>query len=128
MFRAENFAALIRELQGELEHCRQAPAEATATPGASPEGGWPQRVLDVARRRVQSPHEVLDWVKRDRHWSFTLAEVMREAWTGPSDLAARVLLAIVRELEEERETTSPDALALPEQERAAAEIAAGTTA
>src|SRR4029077_6943341 len=31
---------------------------------------------ELARRRIEAPHEIIDWAKRDRRWSFTLAEMM----------------------------------------------------
>ena len=58
---------------------------------------------ELARRRIEAPHEILDWAKRDRRWSFTLAEIMNEPVAMPRELAARLLVAIVDELEQERE-------------------------
>jgi hypothetical protein len=58
---------------------------------------------EFARRRIEAPHEILDWAKRDRRWSFTLAEIMNEPVAMPRELAARLLVAIVDELEQERE-------------------------
>ena len=58
---------------------------------------------EMARRRIDAPHEVIDWAKRDRRWSFTLAEIMNEPVAMPRELAARLLVAIVDELEQERE-------------------------
>ena len=58
---------------------------------------------ELARSRIQAPHDVLDWAKRDRRWSFTLAEIMNEPVAMPRELAARLLVAIVDELEQERE-------------------------
>jgi len=91
----QNFPALIRQLQSELD--------------ADSEGGhWQlrahQRAHELVRGKLGSPHELFDWAKQDRHWSFTLAEVMREACAKPSELAARLLIAIVEELREEQQT------------------------
>jgi hypothetical protein len=63
---------------------------------------------EVARQRIEAPHEILDWAKRDRRWSFTLAEVLRDPTERPRDLAARLVLAIADELEQERETLYTD--------------------
>jgi hypothetical protein len=93
MVGASNFPALIRELRTELDQ-----------DGEGDAAGWQTRAHEIVRGRMHSPHEFLDWAKRDRHWSFTLAEVMREACTKPSELAARLLVAILEELREEHET------------------------
>jgi hypothetical protein len=99
---SENLARLIRELQDEIERYR-------------PRSGLGSRsradLHELARRRIEAPHEILDWAKRDRRWSFTLAEVMAEPGGRPHDLAARLVLAIVEELEQEREVLASDALA-----------------
>jgi hypothetical protein len=58
---------------------------------------------ELARRRIDAPHEIINWAKRDRRWSFTLAEIMNEPVAMPRELAARLLVAIVDELEQERE-------------------------
>ena len=91
----QNFPALIRQLQSELD------AEDEV-------GHWQTRAHarahEIVRGHLDSPHELLDWAKQDRHWSFTLAEVMREACAKPSELAARLLIAIVEELREEQQT------------------------
>jgi hypothetical protein len=58
---------------------------------------------ELARRRIEAPHEIIDWAKRDRRWSFTLAEIMNEPIGMPRELAARLVVAIVDELEQERE-------------------------
>ena len=63
---------------------------------------------EMARRRIDAPHEVIDWAKRDRRWSFTLAEIMNEPVAMPRELAARLLVAIVDELEQEREAFGDD--------------------
>ena len=97
MYGAQTFPALIRELQGELggEFGRpRAPRRSD---------GWRLRALEIARRRIAAPQDFIDWAKRDRHWSFTLAEVMRESCSKSSELAALLLVAILEELEDERE-------------------------
>ena len=58
---------------------------------------------ELARRRIEAPHEIIDWAKRDRRWSYTLAEIMNEPIAMQRELAARLLVAIVDELEQERE-------------------------
>ena len=63
---------------------------------------------ELARRRIEAPHEIIDWAKRDRRWSFTLAEIMNEPIGMPRELAARLLVAIVDELEQEREAFAED--------------------
>jgi len=63
---------------------------------------------ELARRRIDAPHEIIDWAKRDRRWSFTLAEIMNEPVAMPRELAARLLVAIVDELEQEREAFGGD--------------------
>src|SRR5215471_20584270 len=94
---AQNFAALIRELHAELRK-----------PGTHQHeidrGRWKSLARELTARWIQAPQDFLDWAKRDRHWSFTLAEVMRDAHTGPSELAARLLIEMLDELEDERET------------------------
>jgi len=62
------------------------------------------QLYDRARSRIEAPHEILDWAKSDRRWSFTLAEVMASEVSRPHDLAAGLVLAIADELEEESET------------------------
>ena len=57
---------------------------------------------ELARQRIDAPHEIIDWAKRDRRWSFTLAEIMNEPVACRAS-AARLLVAIVDELEQERE-------------------------
>jgi len=61
-------------------------------------------LYDLARSRIEAPHEILDWAKSDRRWSFTLAEVMATDVARPHDLAAELVVAIADELEEESET------------------------
>src|SRR5438876_7756663 len=99
MFGSHEFSALIRELHGELRQ------KQTASSGASAaDDHWRADAHELALRRLSAPREFLDWAKRDRHWSFTLAEVMmRDSHSGPSELASRLLVAILEELEEERQ-------------------------
>ena len=78
--------SLISELQAEM---RRSPRRS--------------HLHELARRRIDAPHEIIDWAKRDRRWSFTLAEIMNEPIGMPRELAARLLVAIVDELEQERE-------------------------
>jgi len=63
---------------------------------------------ELARSRIDAPHDVIDWAKRDRRWSFTLAEIMNEPVAMPRELAARLLVAIVDELEQERQAFGDD--------------------
>lgn len=79
-------SGLIRELQDEMRRSARR-----------------SQLHELARRRIEAPHEVIDWAKRDRRWSFTLAEIMNEPVAMPRELAARLLVAIVDELEQERE-------------------------
>ena len=95
----QNPSGLIRDLQAELR--------APGLPGRRPQT---QR-HEMARRRIDSPLEILDWAMRDRRWSFTLAEVMAGAVARPSELAARLIVAIVDELEEEDELLAAEASA-----------------
>jgi hypothetical protein len=69
----------------------------------SPRRAQRAQLHELARRRIEAPHEIIDWAKRDRRWSFTLAEIMNEPIGMPRELAARLLVAIVDELEQERE-------------------------
>lgn len=78
--------SLISELQAEM---RRSPRRS--------------HLHELARRRIDAPHELINWAKRDRRWSFTLAEIMNEPVAMPRELAARLLVAIVDELEQERE-------------------------
>lgn len=82
---------LIRDLQAEL---RAGPASRSRP--------LTQR-HEIARERISEPHEILDWAIRDERWSYTLAEVMAGAVGRPRDLAARLVVAIVDELEDEDE-------------------------
>jgi hypothetical protein len=97
MLGAQNFPALIRELLAELRQ-----------QGVGADARWRARAHDLAMRRIQLPQEFLDWAKRDRHWSFTLAAVLRRAPFHPSELAARLLVAMLEQLEDERETAEPE--------------------
>lgn len=98
---AQNFAALIRELHTELRQ-----------PGTHPRphgrgvdrARWRSLARELTARWIRAPQDFLDWAKRDHHWSFTLAEVMRESHTGASELASRLLIEMLDELEDERET------------------------
>ena len=63
---------------------------------------------ELARRRIDAPHEIIDWAKRDRRWSFTLAEQMTNEAHHPHELATGLVVAIVDELEEEREMLADD--------------------
>jgi hypothetical protein len=112
MVGTHNFPALIRQLQSELD-AEEAARESARNRDEVGEGGevgdgWQmrahQRAHEIVRGRLESPLELLDWAKQDRHWSFTLAEVMREVCAKPSELAARLLIAIIEELREERQT------------------------
>ena len=87
---------LIRDLQAELR-----------APG---HGRRPHTQLhDLARQRIEAPLDILDWAMRDRRWSFVLAEMMAGAVGRPRDLAARLVVAIVDELEEEDELLAAEA-------------------
>jgi hypothetical protein len=90
---SQSLPPLIRDLQREIGRARQRPRA---------------QLYELVRRRVDAPHEILDWAKRDRRWSFTLAEVMTEPGR-PRDLAARLVLAIIDDLEQEREVFDADA-------------------
>jgi hypothetical protein len=87
-----DFPALIQELHSELNQDGER---------------WQTRAYEMARGKLHSPFEFLEWAKRDRHWSFTLAEVMGEVCAKPSELAARLLIAILEELREEQQTVKP---------------------
>jgi hypothetical protein len=101
MVGANDFRGLIQELHSELN---QTPVAAVADRLAD---RWHIRAQEVVRRKVFSPSEFLEWAKRDRHWSFTLAEVMGKVCAKPSELAARLLVAILEELREEQQTAAP---------------------
>lgn len=93
----QQLPALIRDLQAE----RRAPG--------SPRLPEQTRLQELARKRIEAPLEILDWAMRDRRWSFTLAEMMAGAVGRPRELAARLVVAIVDELEEEDELLAADA-------------------
>jgi hypothetical protein len=93
---SQELPGVIRDLQLELRRLE----EREERPRAD--------LHELARRRIEAPHEILDWAKRDRRWSFTLAEMMTEPVGQPRELAARLVLAIVDELEQEREVLSAD--------------------
>jgi hypothetical protein len=89
---AESVPRLIRDLQVELRRSRPHTAQLQELA---------QRQLD---ERLEAAHEILEWAKRDRRWSFTLAEMMTHPVSRARELASRLVLAIVEELEQERET------------------------
>ena len=60
-------------------------------------------LYELARSRIEAPHEILEWAKGDRRWSFTLAEVMTNDIDHPHELAIGLVVAIADELEDERE-------------------------
>lgn len=86
---------LIRDLRVELRR---------------PDRGPREQLYELARQRIEAPQEILDWAKRDRRWSFTLAEIMTGNLSRPSDLATGLVVAIADELEEENETRDTDDL------------------
>lgn len=93
MIGTHNFPALIRQLQSELDQ-----------DGERWQARAHERAQEIVSGKLESPHELLDWAKQDRHWSFTLAEVMHEVCAKPSELATRLLIAIVEELRDEQQT------------------------
>ena len=62
-FPAENMPRLIWDLQVEMRRSRRPPAQLRELA---------QRELS---QRMDAAHEILEWAKRDRRWSFTLAEI-----------------------------------------------------
>jgi hypothetical protein len=100
MLGAIDFPALIQELHSELN---QAPANAKES------DRWQSHAHEVVRSKLHSPFEFLEWAKRDRHWSFTLAEVMGKVCSKPSEIAVRLFVAILEELREEQQTLQPAA-------------------
>jgi hypothetical protein len=94
---AQNFPALIHQLHEELRQ------SGTNRRGVE-RSRWRGLAHELTARWIKVPRDFLDWAKRDRHWSFTLAEVMRESHSGPSELASRLLAEMLEELEDERET------------------------
>lgn len=101
MRRPYNFPALIQELHGQLNQPRELNQQAEPSPHGE---HWHSRAHEIVAGRLESPHDFLDWAKQDHHWSYTLAEVMREVWTKPSELANRLLVAILAEMREEQQT------------------------
>jgi hypothetical protein len=100
---SQKLSGLIRDLQAEL----RSPGTAGT---AGPPGPRPQvQRHEMAQRRIEAPLEILDWAMRDRRWSFTLAEIMTGAVARPRELAARLVLAIVDELDEEDELLAAEA-------------------
>lgn len=93
----QQLPGLIRDLQAE----RRIPGR--------PDSRGRTQLHELARRRIEAPLEILDWAMRDRRWSFTLAEIMAGAVGRPRDLAARLVVAIVDELEEEDELLAAEA-------------------
>jgi hypothetical protein len=89
---------LIRDLQSLVRRSKRS----TPTPRA--------RLHELASRRIHAPDEILEWAKRDRRWSFMLAEMLSEPMSRPRDLAARLILAIIDELEEEQESLAGEML------------------
>jgi hypothetical protein len=89
MLVAHDYPRLIRELHTELDGHGER---------------WRSQAHEIVKGRLESPHAFLDWAKRDRHWSFTLAEVLRDARAKPAELATRLLIAILEELREEQQT------------------------
>ena len=98
MLGAQHYPTLIHELHTELKQQR------TGAQAAAGDARWRARAHELAMHRIRVPHDFLDWAKRDRHWSFTLAEVLRESHARPADLAARLAVAMLEQLEDERET------------------------
>ena len=97
----QSLPGLIRDLQAELR--------------ARPSGRsrpLTQR-LEMARQRIEAPHEILDWAIRDDHWSYTLAQVMAGAGGRPRDLAARLVVAIVDELQDEDDLFAAELTSAP---------------
>jgi hypothetical protein len=89
MLVAHDFPMMIRQLHTELDGHGER---------------WRLQAHEIVKGRLNSPHAFLEWAKRDRHWSFTLAEVMGDVCSKPSELAARLLIAILEELREEQQT------------------------
>src|SRR4029078_13068417 len=92
------FPALIQELHSELNQSSvtavpanlpaNLPANVPANQPANPHDRWHTRAHEIVGRKLHSPFEFLEWAKRDRHWSFTLAEIMGKMCAKPSELAA----------------------------------------
>lgn len=94
-FEPQKLPGLIRDLRAELRRPDRRPRA---------------QLYELARRRIEAPHEILDWAKRDRRWSFTLAEIMTGTLARPRDLATGLVVAIADELEEESEMLDDDDL------------------
>ena len=94
-FQPQKLPGLIRDLRAELRRPDRCPRS---------------QLYELARRRIEAPHEILDWAKSDRRWSFTLAEIMTGSPSRPRDLATGLVVAIADELEEEREMLDNDDL------------------
>ncbi len=63
---------------------------------------------ELARSRIEAPHEILEWAKGDRRWSFTLAEVMTNDSPHANEWAIGLVVAIADELEDESEIFADD--------------------
>ena len=96
MVGAIDFPALIRELHGELSRAQNGDR-------------WHTHAHEVVRSKLHAPFEFLEWAKRDRHWSFTLAELMSKVCAKPSELAIGLFVAILEELRDEQQTLQPAA-------------------
>jgi len=94
-FQPQKLPGLIRDLRAELRRPDRCPRA---------------QLYELARRRIEAPHEILDWAKTDRRWSFTLAEIMTGTSSRPRDLATGLVVAIADELEEESEMLHDDDL------------------
>jgi hypothetical protein len=94
-FQPQKLPGLIRDLRAELRR---------------PDRGPRSQLYELARRRIEAPHEILDWAKSDRRWSFTLAEIMTGTLSRPRDLATGLVVAMADELEEESEMLDDDDL------------------
>src|SRR4051794_3709019 len=109
MFGALSFPALILALHDELRSERSASGATVSGLDAR----WRARAHGLALRRIQDPLAFPDWAKRDRHWSFTLAEVLRDRSLRPAEVAARLMVAMLERIEDELESTQPDLDAAP---------------
>lgn len=87
-FQPQKLPGLIRDLRAELRRPDRRPRA---------------QLYELARRRIEAPHEILEWAKSDRRWSFTLAEIMTGTIARPHELATGLVVAIADELEEESE-------------------------
>lgn len=88
---ARSVPQLIQDLQLEAERLRRKGSRSRPT------------LYELARAQIGRPSQIIDWAKRNRRWSFTLAEMIKEPGSRPDDLATHLLVAIVLALEEERE-------------------------